>query len=223
MENPHPTRRKIRGVPAGVPGKKYILRIPYRGAAYKRRVWRALDRADLGEIAVMEKAGTTLGQLLCPSKIDGGDSCGLQNCWYCADRLDDPKKRRECMSRMCIYTAQCMHCADAGITAKYVGQTQQRVKARAGQHLRCCLDPNFMNNINPAEILAAIQGGNGKHNLPSAIGMHHHQQHQGLDPRWVWKVVDTAMTVNELDAKEAAWQTYETGFTVNHNLVMGPH
>ena len=211
----------MRGVPQGVPGKKFVLRIPYRGPGYKRKIQRALDRAELYDIHVMETAGTTLASSLCPGKIDGGDACTLNNCWFCAGRMDDPKRRRECKKQMVIYVGQCMLCADAGITSKYVGQTQQRVKTRVGQHMAACRNANFMDNV-PQQIQAVrANGGSDKH-LPSAVGIHHHRHHEGLEPRWEWHVEDTAMTVNLLDAKEATIQTYGVGFNVNHNVVVGP-
>jgi hypothetical protein len=158
-----------------------------------------------------------------PDTIDGADVCNRQ-CWFCEGRMDDPARRRECMTQMCIYEGQCMICADAGVVSKYVGQTTQRVKTRAGQHMSACCNPNFLNNNNDLEqrLQNVVRNGGSDKHLPSAVALHHHRQHPGQEPRWEWKVIDTAKTVNELDAKEASVQTYGGGYNVNHNVVTGP-
>jgi len=224
IAHPNPARKKIRGVPQGVPGHKYVVRIPFRGPAFKRRIKAALRRADLQEFHVMESAGTQLGRLLCPSRIDGPPACNRQ-CWFCAGREDDARHRQVCKRSMVIYRAKCMNCP-ANQRSMYVGQTTRRFSKRCKEHLDKCRDENFMANANAQ--IANVNANNYNNNtLPSAVAMHHHEHHHGLEPNFEFDIVGQADNVNGLDALEAAHQVYggELGmvYDMNVQVVQGPH
>jgi hypothetical protein len=100
----------------------------FRGSAFKRKIKAALRRADLQEFHVMECAGTQLGRLLCPSRIDGPPVCNRQ-CWFCAGREDGVHHRQVCKRSMAIYLAKWINCR-ANQRSMYVGQTTRRFSKR---------------------------------------------------------------------------------------------
>ena len=108
----------------------------------------------------------------------------------------------------------------------YVGQTQQRFSKRCKQHMDKCRQENFMANV-PAQIQNVHDNNFNENTLLSAVAVHHHEQHPGLEPDFVWGIVGDAANVNGLDALEAAHQVYgdvQGGiYDINVQVVHGPH
>ena len=204
LSHPVPSKKKKKGVPVGVPGHKFVFRIPYRNPRFKRKVKHALCRAGLSNFHVMEVGGTSIRQLLCPGQVGGRKRCTMQNCLFCAGREDDPKRRRACRQKMSLYKVTCKHCNQS-----YVGQTVREVRSRILEHHNACTDQG----------VAELVGENleDERFQPSAVGLHHHTEHPNLQPVWEFEVLGQASTVNQLDAMEHAHQLFGD-YSINRRI-----
>ena len=126
----HPKRVKIKGVPEGPPDSKFNAWIPVRKPPFKRNFQRAVHRSGL-PIKTRERAGISIGQILCPSAFDCPKACRMQEgtCFLCNSAPDNPNIRRHCRTRFVVYEVECGHC-----NAKYCGQTKQPMRSRCYQH-----------------------------------------------------------------------------------------
>ena len=84
-------------------------------------------------VKFVERAGSTIADLLVSGNPWGDQKCGRKDCFIC---VSEKESMKHCMKENALYKIQCIECKSKKVISEYWGETGRNCYLRGGEHIK---------------------------------------------------------------------------------------